>query len=289
MARQSRASTLQSSSAPPSARRRISAQVASDSAESRQASTPTTNGKINGKAVNGTPMSAFKTPPTQMSVRRSGHITFDGDGEENGVNGVADTPRTGYFTAEEELSDSSQQHEEHDGAEESDDTDEAPEDVSFQGSRQAAILQQQATKRQVEIARDERRAKRKANDERLRAQKDAKKAKDAENSKDESVAKKQLPLFLPSSILKEVTTTPDVGNRSASDDDAIKKPTRKKTVFSEPDVRDIPNGEAIVRVLKAQKLKTMPPPAKTKLLKSRDKWLNRKTVRVAKAGRKIDI
>ncbi|KAK9369668.1 hypothetical protein V1509DRAFT_618754 [Lipomyces kononenkoae] len=295
MARQSRTSTLQSSSAEePSVRRRISAQVASDTTENRQASTPIPNGKINGKLTNGiangTPMSAFKTPPTQMSVKKSGHIKFDDDGEENGVNGLADTPRTGYVTAEEELSDSSKEHDEHDGgAEESDDPDDAPEDLSFQGSRQAAILQQRARTREGEVLRDQQRAKRKANDARLRAQKEAKKAKSAENIKDESVTKEELPLFLPSSILNEVTTTPDVGISSTSGDHATMRPKRKKIVFSEPEVRDVPNGEAIVRVLRTQKLKTMPPPAKTKLIKSREKWLNRKTVRAAKAGHKIII
>ncbi|KAK9323116.1 hypothetical protein V1517DRAFT_345594 [Lipomyces orientalis] len=91
-----------------------------------------------------------------------GHIRFDDDsaggGEEDGVNGVPDTPRTGYVTAEEDFIDSSGH------GNESDDDDEAPEDVSFQGGRQAAIVQAQERKREVEILRDEQCAKRKAND-----------------------------------------------------------------------------------------------------------------------------
>ncbi|KAK9325049.1 hypothetical protein V1517DRAFT_336169 [Lipomyces orientalis] len=63
-----------------------------------------------------------------------------GGGEEDGVNGVPDTPRTGYVTAEEDFSDSSGH-----GNAESDDDDEAPEDVSFQGGRQAAVVQAQET------------------------------------------------------------------------------------------------------------------------------------------------
>ncbi|KAK9319256.1 hypothetical protein V1517DRAFT_341886, partial [Lipomyces orientalis] len=133
------------------------------------------NGKsVANGATNGTPASAFKTPLT--SAKKSGHIKFDDDsaggGEEDGVNGVPDTPRTGYVTAEEDFSDSSG----HGNAESDDvDDDEAPENVSFQGGRQAAIVQAQERKWEVEILRDEQRAKRKANDARLRAQKKAKK------------------------------------------------------------------------------------------------------------------
>ncbi|KAK9321207.1 hypothetical protein V1517DRAFT_368563 [Lipomyces orientalis] len=287
MARPSATRTPQSSST-----RRLSRKVAAlVASEPGEVSTPDTSRSANGKSVvngatNGTPASAFKTPLT--SAKKSGHIKFDDDsaggGEEDGVNGVPDTPRTGYVTAEEDFSDSSGH-----GNAESDDDDEAPEDVSFQGGRQAAIVQAQERKREVEILRDEQRAKRKANDARLRAQKEAKKAKSAENDAGQSGKRDQLPLFLPSSILKEVTTTPDVGSINHDDDDASKKSKRKKTIFSEPDARDIPKGDVTLRVLKTQKLKTMPPPAKTKLLKSREKWLNRKSIRDGKAGHKIVI
>ncbi|KAK9247639.1 hypothetical protein V1506DRAFT_531745 [Lipomyces tetrasporus] len=284
----------------PSSTRRFSRRVAAlVTSETGEVSTPTSraaNGKsvVNG-ATNGTPASAFKTPLT--STKKSGHIKFDDDNagggggggssdEEYGVNGVPDTPRTGYVTAEEDFSDSS----EHENAEsDDDDDDEAPEDVSFQGGRQAAIVQAQERKREVEILRDEQRAKRKANDARLRAQKEAKKAKSAENDADQSAKRDELPLFLPSSILKEVTTTPHIGIINHDDDEASKKPKRKKIIFSEPDARDIPKGDITLRVLRTQKLKTMPPPAKTKPLKSREKWLNRKRVRDAKAGHKIVI
>ncbi|KAK9377768.1 uncharacterized protein V1513DRAFT_435201 [Lipomyces chichibuensis] len=289
MARPSESGTPQSSSRRPSSRR-LAAIVASEGGKSRQVSTPMTNGTSNGKVVtNGTPTSVFKTPRT--SVKKSGHIKFgeEDGGEENGVNGVQDTPMTGYFTAEEELSDSPEK-EEFDNTEESDgDDDEAPEDVSFQNGRHAAILHEQGRKREVEIFREGQRAKRNAKDARLRAQKVAKKAKGAGSNKEESVEKGELPLFLPSSILKEITTTPDVGTKNDILDHATNKPKPKKTVFSEPEVRDVPKGEIIVRVLKSQKLTTMPPPAKTKLLKSREKWLNRKSIRDAKAGHKIII
>ncbi|KAK9387003.1 hypothetical protein V1515DRAFT_602598 [Lipomyces mesembrius] len=287
MARPSETNTPQSSSSRPSSRR-MTALVTSESNKSRQVWTPITNGTANGKDVtNGTPMSVFKTP--QTSVKKLGHIMFGDEdgGEEDGVNGMQDTPRTGYVTAEEELSDSSEK-EELGNTEESDDDDEAPEDVSFQDGRHAAILHEQGRRREVEVFREGQRAKRNAKDARLRAQKEAKKAKGAGNSK-ESVEKEELPLFLPSSILKEVTTTPDVGTTNGSQEDATKQPKRKKTVFSEPEVRDVPKGEVILRVLKTQKLRTMPPPAKTKLMKSREKWLNRKSVRDAKAGHKIII
>ncbi|KAK9362878.1 hypothetical protein V1504DRAFT_447734 [Lipomyces starkeyi] len=288
MARPSETSAPQSSSSRPSSRRRA-ALVASESGKSRQVSTPVTNGTANGKVVtNGSPTSVFKTP--QTSVKKLGHIKFGDEdgGEEDGVNGVQDTPMTGYFTAEEELSDSPEK-EEIGNTEESDDDDEAPEDVSFHDGRHAAILHEQGRKREVEIFREGQRAKRNAKDSRLRAQKVAKKAKGAGNNKEESVEKEELPLFLPSSILKEVTTTPDVRTTNDIQDDATKKPKPKKTVFSEPEIRDVPKGQIILRVLKTQKLRTMPPPAKTKLLKSREKWLNRKSIRDGKAGHKIII
>ncbi|KAK9432738.1 hypothetical protein V1505DRAFT_364509 [Lipomyces doorenjongii] len=287
MARPSERNTRQSSSPRPSSRL-MAARVTSESGTSRQVSTPITNGTANGKVVtNGTPMSMFNTP--QTSVKKLGHIKFGDEdgGEEDGVNGMQDTPKTGYVTAEEELSDSSE-NEEFGNAEESDDDDEAPEDVSFQDGRHAAILHEQGRRREVEVFREGQRAKRNAKDARLRAQKEAKKAKGAGNNK-ESVEKEELPLFLPSSILKKVTTTPDVGTTNDNQEDTSQQPKRKKTVFSEPEVRDVPKGEVILRVLKTQKLKTMPPPAKTKLLKSREKWLNRRSVRDAKAGHKIII
>ncbi|KAK9331387.1 hypothetical protein V1520DRAFT_338081 [Lipomyces starkeyi] len=288
MARPSETSAAQSSSSRPSSRRRA-ALIASESGKSRQVSTPTTNGTANGKVVtNGSPTSVFKTP--QTSVKKLGHIKFGDEegGEEDVVNGVQDTPMTGYFTAEEELSDSPEE-EEIGNTEESDDDDEAPEDVSFQDGRHAAILHEQGRKREVEIFREGQRAKRNAKDSRLRAQKVAKKAKVADNNNEESVEKEELPLFLPSSILKEVTTTPDVRTTNDIQDDATKKPKPKKTVFSEPEIRDVPKGQITLRVLKMQKLRTMPPPAKTKLLKSREKWLNRKSIRDGKAGHKIII
>ncbi|KAK9354589.1 hypothetical protein V1523DRAFT_407615 [Lipomyces doorenjongii] len=287
MARPSERNTRQSSSPRPSSRL-MAARVTSESGTSRQVSTPITNGTANGKVVtNGTPMSMFNTP--QTSVKKLGHIKFGDEdgGEEDGVNGMQDTPKTGYVTAEEELSDSSE-NEEFGNAEESGDDDEAPEDVSFQDGRHAAILHEQGRRREVEVFREGQRAKRNAKDARLRAQKEAKKAKGAGNNK-ESVEKEELPLFLPSSILKKVTTTPDVGTTNDNQEDTSQQPKRKKTVFSEPEVRDVPKGEVILRVLKTQKLKTMPPPAKTKLLKSREKWLNRRSVRDAKAGHKIII
>ncbi|KAK9493517.1 hypothetical protein V1508DRAFT_415717 [Lipomyces doorenjongii] len=287
MARPSERNTRQSSSPRPSSRL-MAARVTSESGTSRQVSTPITNGTANGKVVtNGTPMSIFNTP--QTSVKKLRHIKFGDEdgGEEDGVNGMQDTPKTGYVTAEEELSDSSE-NEEFGNAEESDDDDEAPEDVSFQDGRHAAILHEQGRRREVEVFREGQRAKRNAKDARLRAQKEAKKAKGAGNNK-ESVEKEELPLFLPSSILKKVTTTPDVGTTNDNQEDTSQQPKRKKTVFSEPEVRDVPKGEVILRVLKTQKLKTMPPPAKTKLLKSREKWLNRRSVRDAKAGHKIII
>ncbi|KAK9469638.1 hypothetical protein V1512DRAFT_256724 [Lipomyces arxii] len=208
------------------------------------------------------------TPKTPAFKRD--HIKFDSDM-------VFDTPATGYVTAQETLSVS-----EHD---EGSDDDEAPEDVSFTGMRDAAVSEMRVREKQVEAKKDDERQKRKVRGEKVREQKNASKERKKRLQELEEKKTSEIPLFLPTLVLKDVTTTPQFDEDDA--DSQKFKAQRKKIIFAEPEKRDISRGEVTVRVLRAPRSKTLAPMSKTQLLKSRDKWLNRKSVRDVKQKKKI--
>ncbi|KAK9455395.1 hypothetical protein V1511DRAFT_500334 [Dipodascopsis uninucleata] len=217
----------------------------------------------------------FSTPQNS-SEKRSKHLTFDED-QSDDINGAdlddrtaPDTPMAGYVTAEESLASE-------------DDDDDAPEDVSFKGSKQQVKALEAQKNEIIQAVIESVKAKREAQNEFLKKQKiqrGARKGEEQTQDGQSSASSQNLPLLLPSSILSQVTTNLDESLEQADDakvESSLKRP--KKIVFNEPEVRDYKKGDVTLRVLKAQKVKTMAPPATRKVVKSRDKWLKRKTVR----------
>ncbi|KAK9478563.1 hypothetical protein V1514DRAFT_331030 [Lipomyces japonicus] len=222
----------------------------------------------------------FETPATTIQTNGSrGHVRFGDDEISTPVplrnlvkkqqESVIPPPPTpgGYFTADEQLS--------------SDDNDEAPEDLSFSGSKAAVEAQEKSRVREIETKRHEDRAKRRANEQRLQVQKE-------EKLKREQAQKQDVPLFLPANVLSQVTTTPVLEVKENTGTVVHIEKKRKKIVFTEPAVRDIPKDQVTFRVLKKPSTATLAAPAKTKIIKSRDRWLKRKTAKNAKS-RKIQF
>ncbi|KAK9462477.1 uncharacterized protein V1516DRAFT_670368 [Lipomyces oligophaga] len=191
---------------------------------------------------------------------------------------VANTLLNGYYTAEE--------------YEES--SDEAPEDVSLSATKLSAIAARRARDQEVSETRIVQRLKRSATASKLTSQKRAKLERKEvrqrrlqnqqlfETTEDDLGDRSSaLPLLLPQNILANISTTVDTVSSSSRDDSLTSKERRpSKKVFTDSSKpKSINAGEVTIQILAATKLKTLAPPATKAHLKSRSKWLNRKSVR----------
>ncbi|KAK9378306.1 uncharacterized protein V2V93DRAFT_376318 [Kockiozyma suomiensis] len=230
--------------------------------------------RIKNLGSTSTPKSAYKTPKTAVS-----HLKFT----------EPDTPLTGYVTADEEFDEASEADDtaeilpkavqRNEVEQEASDDDEAPEDISFSGGRSKVLAAERARRADIEAAKTQERAKRVAKAEKLKEEKDLSKSKKSKKSKLSSVTEaEEVPVFLPESLLRQVTTSLEEEELAIA-----KQPKNKRKVFiDEPEITEIQKEDRTIKLLKPAKSKTMAPPASGKTIVSREKWLNRKNARQAK-------
>ncbi|KAK7207026.1 hypothetical protein BZA70DRAFT_270228 [Myxozyma melibiosi] len=212
-----------------------------------------------------------------------------------------ETPLTGYVTAEEELSASEDEDDDDatpravpqpslqndSGDSGDDDEDDAPEDVSFSGGKSSARAQSRARQLELETMKSQERAKRAAKAEKIKAEKESSKKKHKTVKKARlEAAEDEVPVFLSQALLKQVTT--ELDDDDDREDDQSQMRTNKRKVFTDdPEIDEVEKEDRKIKLLKPIKARVMAPPAAAKTIKSKEKWLKRKTAADAKQQRLI--
>lgn len=194
-----------------------------------------------------------------MVTTRSKKIKFDDEPNQSGE----------YYTAEDEEEVGEEEEEEVSDSDSDSDSDDAPEEEST-ATTKTAILQQQAKQHQIK-------------QDQKKLEKEKRRQLDMRNKQQQDLKKQNNPLpeYLPTDLLGEVDEEEeDITLKKVDSFEQMKKSSVlkiKKQLDKLKDTR-ITKGPVQVQIYKVNKHKTVPK-AESKIINTRDQWLQRKSVR----------